>query len=114
VTVSRAWLWAPAVLWAGVIFTLSAIPSLGTGLGVWDLLLRKLAHATEYGILAVLIERASRRYDVALVAASAYAVTDELHQHFVGGRHAAPTDWAIDTAGALIGLIALRRWRARR
>src|SRR5437899_3716092 len=29
-------LWAPVLLWAGVIFALSSIPSLGTGLGTWD------------------------------------------------------------------------------
>jgi len=114
VTVSRLWLWLPAVFWAMVIFAFSSIPNLGTGLGTWDLVLRKLAHATEFAILAILIERAVRRPAVALAAASAYAVTDELHQSLVPGRHAAPRDWAIDTAGAVIGLVLLRAWRKRR
>lgn len=112
-TASRAWLWGPVVVWAGVIFTFSSIPSLGTGLGVWDLLLRKLAHAAEFAILALLLLRATQRPAVALALASAYAATDELHQHFVTGRHAAPTDWAIDTAGAVIGLLAARARRGR-
>ena len=97
-----------------VIFAFSSIPNLGTGLGVWDLVLRKLAHAAEYAILAILIERATRRPLVALAAASAYAITDEFHQSFVPGRHAAPRDWAIDTAGAVLGLLLLRVWRTRR
>ena len=33
-----------------------------------------------------------------------YAVTDEVHQTFVEGRHGAPIDVAIDTAGVLIGV----------
>ena len=45
----------------------------------------------------------------ALLLASAYAVTDEFHQTFVPGRHGTPVDWAIDTAGALLGLALLRR-----
>src|SRR6185503_19159517 len=37
-------LWLPVVLWAGLIFGLSSVPDLGTELGTWDLVLRKLAH----------------------------------------------------------------------
>ena len=33
---------------AAIIFAFSSVPSLGTGLGTWDLVLRKLAHLTEY------------------------------------------------------------------
>src|SRR5437867_2957870 len=40
--------WLPVLLWAGVIFALSSVPSLGTGLGAWDTILRKGAHVTEY------------------------------------------------------------------
>ena len=49
-TSSRALsIWLPVVAWAAVIFAFSSIPSLGTGLGVWDTILRKGAHLTEYG-----------------------------------------------------------------
>ena len=106
--------WIPVVLWAGVIFALSSIPDLGTGLGTWDLVLRKLAHATEFGILAVLLYRMLLRMPLALIVASAYAVTDEFHQHFVRGRQASPRDWAVDTAGAAIGLGLALLWRRRR
>jgi len=114
VAASRVRAWIPVVLWAGVIFAFSSIPSLSTGLGTWDLVLRKLAHATEFGLLAVLLYRALLQAPVALLVASAYAVTDELHQSFVRGREAAPRDWAIDTAGAAIGIVLYRLWRRRR
>ena len=48
---TRLALWAPVVVWAAVIFAFSSVPNLGTGLGVWDLVLRKLAHLVEYAIL---------------------------------------------------------------
>jgi VanZ family protein len=105
--VSRALnLWLPVVLWAAVIFALSSVPSLDSGLGVWDLILRKLAHTGEYALLAALLFRALARPWLAFLAALAYAASDELHQHFVRGRAGTPRDVAIDAAGALIGLIA--------
>jgi VanZ family protein len=104
-----ALLWLPVLAWAALIFAFSSIPSLNSGLGTWDFVLRKCAHMTEYAVLAVLLWRAVGRAAPALALASAYAVTDELHQTFVAGRHGSPVDWAIDTVGALIGLGLLRR-----
>jgi VanZ family protein len=103
--------WLPVLLWAGVIFALSSIPSLGTGLGTWDLILRKGAHLMEYAVLAVLLVRALGREAPALAIGVLYAASDELHQAFVRGRHASPIDVAIDTVGLLIGLLAWRRTR---
>jgi hypothetical protein len=54
-------LWLPVLVWAAVIFTFSSIPSLGTGLGDWDTILRKGAHMTEYAILGLLLLRAIGR-----------------------------------------------------
>jgi VanZ family protein len=99
-------LWLPVVAWAAVIFALSSIPSLSSGLGTWDLVLRKLAHGAEYALLAALLLRALARPWLAFLFALAYAVSDEFHQHFVRGRVGAPRDVAIDAAGALIGLAA--------
>jgi len=106
-------LWAPVVAWAALIFALSSIPHLGTGLGTWDTILRKGAHVTEYAILGLLLVRALGRELPAFLVGVAYAITDELHQHFVGGRHSSPIDVAIDSTGVLIGVLILaraRRW----
>ncbi len=101
----RAALWAPVVLWAALIFAVSSIPSLSTGLGVWDLVLRKLAHVGEFAVLGAVLVRAIRSEPAAIALGSLYAVTDEIHQTFVGGRHGSPLDWAIDTAGVVAGVM---------
>jgi len=104
-------LWLPVIVWAAVIFTFSSIPSLTTGLGTWDLILRKGAHMTEYAILGLLLLRAIGRELPALAVGIGYAVTDEFHQHFVRGRHAAWYDVLIDTLGVAIGVLAWSRLR---
>ena len=101
-------LWLPPLLMMALIFGLSSIPSLGTGLGTWDLLLRKLAHLTEYAVLAFLVRRAVSELPTFLFALG-YAVTDELHQSFVRGREGRPRDVAIDAVGIVAGLVAARR-----
>jgi len=101
--------WLPVLGWAVLIFALSSIPHLGTNLGTWDLILRKCAHMTEYAVLAFLLARAVGREGPALVAGVLYAISDEVHQAFVSGRHASPIDVAIDTVGLLLGLLAWRR-----
>ena len=101
--------WAPVLVWAVVIFSFSSIPSLGTGLGTWDLILRKIAHLTEYAILGALLVRALGQPESAIAAGALYATSDELHQHFVRGRHAAWYDVAIDSVGVTIGVIAWTR-----
>jgi VanZ family protein len=103
--------WAPIVLWAAVIFAFSSIPSLSSGLGTWDLILRKIAHLSEYAILGALLLRAIQRPAVAILAGALYAVTDEVHQHFVRGRHAAWYDVLIDTMGVAIGVLVWSRLR---
>jgi hypothetical protein len=104
--------WLPVVAWAAVIFALSSIPNLGTGLGFWDTLLRKGAHLTEYAILGALLLRALRRPGLSLTLGIAYAATDELHQHFVRGRHGSPIDVLLDSVGVTVGVLLLRRARA--
>ena len=102
-------LWAPVVLWAAVIFAFSAVPDLGTGLGTWDLVLRKLAHACEFALLGALLLRALHKALPALGVGVAYAASDELHQHFVAGRVGSPIDVLIDGAGVAIGVVLWRR-----
>jgi VanZ family protein len=105
--------WLPVVAWAAVIFAFSSVPHLGTGLGTWDTVLRKGAHVTEYAVLGVLLYRALGREAIALAAGIAYAATDELHQHFVQGRHASPVDVAIDAVGVALGMLVWLRVRDR-
>jgi VanZ family protein len=105
--------WLPVVVWAGVIFAFSSVPHLSTGLGTWDTILRKAAHITEYAVLGALLYRAFRREAPALAAGIAYAASDELHQHFVRGRHASPVDVAIDALGLTIGMFVWLRVRER-
>jgi VanZ family protein len=105
--------WLPVLLWAAVIFALSSIPSLSSGFGAWDTILRKGAHVTEYAVLAVLLVRALEQELPAFALAVAYAATDELHQTFVRGRHGSPVDVVIDAIGVALGLAAWRRLRVR-
>ena len=108
-----ATVWLPVFAWAAVIFAFSSIPSLSSGLGAWDTVLRKGAHITEYAILGALLYRALGREAVALAVGIAYAATDELHQHFVRGRHASPIDVGIDAVGVALGMLVWLRVRQR-
>jgi VanZ family protein len=104
-------LWLPVVIWAGLIFALSSIPDLGTGLGGWDLVLRKAAHAAEFAVLGFLLVRALGRELAALAAGIAYAASDELHQSFVPGRQGTVLDFLIDAVGVAVGVFLARRLR---
>jgi hypothetical protein len=107
-----AWWWGLVVAWAALIFAFSSVPDLGTGLGGWDLALRKVAHAAEFAVLGFLLFRAGGRERLALGLGIAYAVSDELHQHFVPGRVGSPLDVVVDTVGVLVGVLLVgRRWR---
>ncbi len=102
-------LWLPVLAWAGLIFALSSVPDLGTGLGGWDLVLRKLAHAGEFAVLGALLLRATERAGVAFGLGALYAVSDELHQMFVPGRMGSPLDVAIDMVGVAFGVLLWQR-----
>lgn len=111
--------WFPVAAWAALIFGLSGVPSLQTGLGFMDFVLRKIAHAVEFAILSLLLVRAlartwpdwprSRWLAVAAVAAILYAMSDEFHQAFVPGRGPSIVDVMIDTGGVALALISVGR-----
>ena len=114
--------WLPVIGWAGLIFALSAQPNLrfvpDAGL---DFLVRKAGHMTAFGILALLVWYAlatttawRRPWAWALAFAILYAISDELHQGFVAGRHPAPVDVGIDAAGAVIAVALGWAVRVRR
>lgn len=135
---------ALVLLWMGVIFSFSAQPGEESadlsggishlfmtlwnhifGLGwddakvlamteIWDFPIRKLAHMTEFGILAVLIfaaikyyakiQTTKQRYFIAWIATACYAATDEFHQLFVPDRSGNLFDVGVDSTGALVAL----------
>ncbi len=113
VSASSARLWLPVLAWAALIFALSSVPDLGTGLGGWDTLLRKIAHAGEYAVLGALLVRATSRAGLAFALGTLYAVSDEIHQAFVPGRMGSPVDVAIDALGVACGVVLWQRLRSR-
>jgi len=115
--------WLPPVLWMGVIFILSAQPSLPDHPDtLLDTILKKAAHVIEYGVLAFLLWRAFSRGRGALSRSALvtaffvsvlYALSDEYHQTFVPGRYGRLMDVGIDAVGALIALLVIRKLRRR-
>jgi VanZ family protein len=112
--------WVPPVVYAGVIFMLSAIPHPEEKLpsflgGISD----KVLHLVEYGILGLLCYRAFRwaagdwgaRHALwlAIIASTGYGLSDELHQLFVPPREADLWDLAADAAGAALATVGWRR-----
>ena len=99
-----------------LIFFFSHQPDLSSGLGVWDTIGRKIFHAGEYAQLCFLWWRALASVTTrtgALAAAAAlslaYAVTDEIHQTFIEGRHGTPVDVVIDSVGIAAACVWVRR-----
>lgn len=104
--------WIPAVVWMGVIFWLSSRPGSDVPSGI-----APYAHFAAYAVLGALALAGfaePRRWLAAAALASAYGITDEFHQAFVPGRTPDPADWALDTAGALVGAVLLAWWLTRR
>jgi VanZ family protein len=114
VSASFTRLWLPVLAWAALIFAFSSVPDLGTGLGGWDLALRKLAHAAEYAVLGALLVRATGRSGLAFALGTLYATSDEIHQAFVPGRMGSPLDVAIDAIGVACGVVLWQSIRTRR
>ena len=116
--------WVPVALYAGTIFFLSTqshpedqLPSF-----LLEDVSDKVLHAVEYGILSLLCYRAFRwaagpavarqAIVLAIVTASVYGLTDEVHQLFVPLREASWQDWLADTIGAAIGALSWRFLRS--
>ena len=109
-------LWLPVIVWAGLIFYLSGVPDLKTGLDE-DFILRKMAHVLEYFILTFFLRRAfkgslnmdvPRLFVYPAALAFLYAVSDEFHQLFVPGRNGCIKDVLIDGVG-IFGLYIVIR-----
>ena len=83
-----------------------------------SLIVRKLAHFSEFALLGFLVRLLMQSYQVkagasrAWVATTLYAVTDELHQLFSDARCASIVDVGIDSLGAAagVGVACLLLW----
>ena len=116
----------PVILWAGVIFALSSVP--GTQLPTVSVPQSdKMAHALVYGVLGALCFRATRRMSsptssnrmsapgrsplaiaaIAILLATIYGITDELHQNFTPQRTPDWHDVAADAFGGSLGAAAM-------
>ena len=114
------WYWVPVALYAGTIFYLSAQshPEENLPAFVFKEVSDKVLHAVEYGILSLLCYRAFRRAAgpavarqavvLAIVTASVYGITDEVHQAFVPLRESSWLAWLADTIGAAIAAMSWR------
>lgn len=85
-------------------------------------LIRKLAHMSEYAILALftyyaLIKIAFNKriiFQITFLISFLYACSDEFHQLFISGRSGQFTDIIIDSTGCLIMLLFLYLWQKRK
>ena len=85
-------------------------------------LIRKLAHMSEYAILALftyyaLIKIAFNKriiFQITFLISFLYACSDEFHQLFISGRSGQFTDIIIDSTGCLIMLLFLYLWQKKK
>ncbi|MGK2955462.1 MAG: VanZ family protein [Solirubrobacterales bacterium] len=106
----------PPVALMVLIYFLSAQSDLSTGLGFWDIVLRKLAHMTVFGTLTLLWVRAlgpvtPRTIFWAAAISFLYAISDEYHQTSVDGRSGSPIDAGIDLIGIGAAVLVARSKR---
>jgi len=114
----QLWYWAPVFGYAALIFYFSAQshPEEQLPQFLMQQISDKVLHAAEYAVLGILCYRgfrwaagpaaARQAMLLSIAVASAYAVTDEVHQFFVPSREASSWDWVADTIGAGIGSIS--------
>jgi VanZ family protein len=115
------WYWLPAMMYAGAIFFLSAQSHPEDELPTFLIkdINDKVLHAVEFGILVLLCYRAFRwaagpavarqAVVLAIVTASVYGLTDEVHQALVPLRDASWQDWLADTVGATLAAVGIGR-----
>lgn len=117
------------VLWMMLIFIMSSFNSVESGnqsnfivnlivdvfnidnIDLLSLIIRKLAHFTEYFILGILVYNLISSYNkrtyMALIICILYAISDEVHQIFVPGRSCQMYDILIDSLGSLVGIFLI-------
>lgn len=82
-----------------------------TNINLLSLIIRKLAHFTEYFILGILIYNLIHSYNkkiyIGIIICVIYAISDEIHQLFVPGRSCQLLDILIDSMGSIVGIYLL-------
>jgi VanZ family protein len=109
----------PALAWMLAIFVISSQHGVPAPLGLSSELIAIAGHLVSYGLLAGLIlwalpdhdGRLRRRSLLAVLLATLYGLSDELHQAFVPGRSATLFDVAIDALGATLAVCLVAGWR---
>jgi len=113
--------WIAALAYMALIFYLSSMPAPDITREVPIIYRIKLVHIVEYGILGALLFLAARETMsmgpvgaavFAVLAASAYGISDEVHQLFVPMRSASAVDVIADALGAALaqlGLLKLKK-----
>lgn len=110
----------PVCAYAGLIFYLSSQPHPEDDLPSFVLSFSdKALHAVEYAALGGLCYRALRwgtngswgnmALPLAVLVASLYGMSDEIHQSFVPFRDSSWLDWVADTIGAAVGAAVMSR-----
>ncbi|MDK2743173.1 MAG: VanZ family protein [Nitrospira sp. BO4] len=110
--------WGPVCAYAAFIFYMSSQSHPEEHLPSFiKLFSDKVIHVAAYAVLGALCYRAlrSNRRDwwrqqaipAAILLASLYGITDEIHQSFVPFRDSSWLDWLADTIGGTIGAIAM-------
>lgn len=107
--------WLPPLTIMVVIFIISSFPTLPQiGESEFDVILKKLAHVTEYTLLFSAWIRAInwgknsihvRSILLSVILTVIYSFTDEYHQSFVPGRHSSIIDVGFDILGIVIGML---------
>lgn len=103
--------WLPFVIWALIIYSFSASPTVKTSEVHWqDFIVKKSAHLVEYFIFSMLLYRAlinsgiKSKYIFFFIVFTAfiYGAADEFHQSFTPSREPRMRDVLIDTAGSIL------------
>jgi VanZ family protein len=109
--------WYVVIAMLAIIFGLSSIPNLAPPPRQPVLPLDKVAHFSEYAVLAFALAGSLRRdaprrwpavalIVAAIAIAALYGASDEFHQRFVHGRDPDVHDWLADLTGSTVGSVA--------
>lgn len=104
------------IIWAGLIFYGSSVP--GSTLPQAPDATSFLVHFFEYSILGLLLAKANLEFKIqnlnfknkvyiVLIVGFLYAVSDEVHQLFVVGRHFELIDLVVDGIGLVTGMFVV-------